>query len=277
MVYIDVVILILIAGVGFLGFKRGFIKELIETLGALLSALIAYRYHELIVKFLGVSNTSNLFIKILVFFGSFILIMIILSIIGHFAKNFIRAINLGLYERLAGFILGIIKAGIIVSVLTLAVVWTGEGGQKLVAESKYARANLLIFDFIAKALPDPFYNKYKVLVEGVLSKASQSQDNLRILEIGLTGQETVPLEGTMVSFDDATKRGKIEYLYAGKECSINVFSSSLSNSILKEIKGELSIPVRFEIGYDPLSGSVFAIKVECLNDDFDLYLETTTK
>jgi len=277
MVILDFVIITCVAGIGILGFKRGFIKELVETLGALLSALAAYRYHEQFAEFVGVSATSTLISKLLSFFGLFILIMIILSVVGHLLKKFIRAINLGLYERLAGFILGIIKAGIIVSVLTLAVIWTGGGGQKLVAESKYARANLLIFDFIAKALPDPFYNKYKALVEGVISKASQSQDNLRISEIGLTGQEIVHLKGTMVSFDDAAKSGKIEYLYAGREFSIDVSSSSLSNSIPKEIKGELPIPVRFEIGYDPLSASVFAIKVECLNNDSCLYLETKTK
>lgn len=265
MVIFDFIVVIFIAGLGLLGFKRGFIKELVETVGAILAALLAYHNYEQFAKLIGIVSTSVLTGKLGAFFGLFILIMLILSILGHILRKFLRSINLGLYERLAGFALGTIKGGIIMSVLTLALIWTGDSGEEIVTRSKYARANLLIFDLLAKALPESIQNKYDNIVGSINISSSHVEPLPVIFEYGLEDHRGIPNVGRISDYDRVGGKGLLDYEYDNHKYVIEMFKQSIidtSLSRLNEIKGT---PVMFEIGFDPTTQKTFAVRVRRMN------------
>lgn len=261
----DLIVIVIVVGLGLLGFKRGFVKELIETVGAVIAAMIAYRYHTIVAQWFNISLNSNWWAKFAVFFGTFLVVMIIIAVVGHLLKRFIKSIHLGMYDRLAGFMLGGIKGGIVVAAISLALLWIGPIGNEVLAESGYARANLMVFHLLSDALPDSLKEKYSGLVNGFSGIAPKYDDEYNTIPVTVTNNMKSydnQMVGHVIANDSITHELVIEYTTLDQTYSIDVLKDS--NLYINEF--DIGAKAYFKIVYVPKQDKVYAYQVHHYED-----------
>lgn len=118
--YIDIIIIIILAIGAIRGFSRGFIIEtatLVALLAGVYTAIKYTSFTEGILKdFFNIQSSYNEYIA---FATTFLLVVIIIYIIGKLLTKLVDIISLGLVNKLAGTILGGIKAFIIICALLM--------------------------------------------------------------------------------------------------------------------------------------------------------------
>ena len=170
----DLVIIIVVLILAVHGYRRGFVREAIEAVGALVAAFATYRFHAAVAAILGVESGSCWVSKIALCVVMFLVVMILVTLIGKMFTRFLESINLGAYNKLVGLLLGVTKAAMIAGVVTLAAIWAGPDGEKIVAESKLAKANLVMLQFLSRGLPDDLKQKFDTLSAGTDSSRSDA-------------------------------------------------------------------------------------------------------
>lgn len=102
------------------GFRRGFIDQTSTILGLIAALFVAVRQYDyfrlLLEPYLDLSTSLLQFISFAVVF---IVVNIAIHVIGITIKRIIDAIFLKPVDRAAGFVLGLIKAGIIIYLLVI--------------------------------------------------------------------------------------------------------------------------------------------------------------
>ena len=115
---IDIVIAILLAVGGFLGYKRGFLMELFFLSGMVLGVLIGFKLMGTGVEYLHKEfNADTVFLPYLSFLIIFILVVILVTFLGKQIKNSVDKTFLGRVDAAAGAILGALKYMFCVSVI----------------------------------------------------------------------------------------------------------------------------------------------------------------
>jgi len=115
------------------------IEILLSILGAL--AVILVHAAHVLHAYLKVHNMAGA--AILVFFGTafvviFLVVVLLVGLIGRIISRALRHVSLGWLDRLAGAILGLVVASVILSVILLLAAMAGLEDQKLLAESRMA-------------------------------------------------------------------------------------------------------------------------------------------
>lgn len=102
------------------GFRRGFIDQTSTILGLIAALFVAVRQYDyfrvLLEPYLDLSTSLLQFISFVVVF---IVVNIAIHVVGITIKRIIDAIFLKPVDRAAGFILGLVKAGIIIYLLVI--------------------------------------------------------------------------------------------------------------------------------------------------------------
>lgn len=115
---IDIAILILI-GLGALqGLFKGFILSITSLLGLVLGFYLSLRfawYIEAILR--NASGSDSPYMHIAAFVLCFLLVIIVVYIIGKSVEKIVEMASLGFVNRLAGAVLGIFKAMVLVSAI----------------------------------------------------------------------------------------------------------------------------------------------------------------
>lgn len=115
----------------FNGFRRGFIDQTSTILGLIAALFVAvrqYQYFETLLEpYLDLSPSMLQFIS---FTAIFIVVNIVIHVLGISLKRLTDAIFLQPVDKAAGFILGLLKAGIIIYLLIL-----------IMAQIPYSRVN----------------------------------------------------------------------------------------------------------------------------------------
>lgn len=285
--FVDWAVLILVAGLGLLGFTRGVIREVFELVGAIAGALVAYRIHPWVGEVAGLSAESGWIAKVGVFAVTFVVIMIAVTIVGRLLKRFVHSISLGLYDRLLGMLFGATKGGIVIAVIAAALLWIGPAGENIIAGSKLVKADLAVFKPLARALPAVLHTRYTAFLGDTLDRlgpetvplyrlASSYTDSLlscmqnpSIDITAMMAQESIeegepkPLHGIVANWDPARRRGDIEYTSARDSVRMIAFYSGglpsegdLVNTL------EVGKAVRFNAAYFPYLGELVAVDLE---------------
>jgi len=107
---IDVVMIILLAVGGFLGYKRGFLMELFFLSAIVLGVLIGFKLMGGGVEYLHKEfNADTTFLPYLSFLIIFILVVVLVTFLGRQIKNSVDKTFLGRVDAAAGAILGMLK------------------------------------------------------------------------------------------------------------------------------------------------------------------------
>ncbi|SFL07644.1 CvpA family protein [Halanaerobium salsuginis] len=118
--FLDVIILVILLFFAYNGFRRGFIDQTSTILGLLAALFVAVRQYEYFQQFLEpYLDLSTSLIQFISFAIIFVVVNIVIHVLGITLKKIVDAIFLQPVDRAAGFLLGVVKAGIIIYLLIL--------------------------------------------------------------------------------------------------------------------------------------------------------------
>lgn len=118
--YIDIIIGILLLLAAINGFRKGFVVEVVSLLALILGIWGAIRFSyiaaDLLTKYFDLTSR---YLGIISFIITFIAIVVLVHLVGKVAENFIKVAQLNFINRLAGFLFGLIKSAVILSIVLM--------------------------------------------------------------------------------------------------------------------------------------------------------------
>ncbi len=153
---IDYVILPLIVILAFWGFKRGLVRSFFALLGLGLGIKLASQYYDVVsVKLVFIPNTVAM--KAAGFVIVLLAVMVMAWIAGSFIKKAISLFGLGIFDRIAGGVLGL-AIGALASIILLAVMVNLPflDLKEVVSNSKLASFLIGKLPFLLSLLPEGF-------------------------------------------------------------------------------------------------------------------------
>ena len=116
--WMDLVIGLLLVYAFYKGFKNGLILELTSLLALILGLFLAYSYSDRTAGILDQRvDWSDTSLSIVAFLLTFIVVVILINILGKALSKLIGMMALGLVNKLAGGIFGLMKVLLFISVL----------------------------------------------------------------------------------------------------------------------------------------------------------------
>lgn len=287
----DFAILVIVGGLAVLGFWRGFIKEVLETVGVAVSAYLAFLLFPSLRSAIGLGESASWYNKAAVFLLIFVVLMVVFSILGALARKFVRSINLGMYDHLLGLVLGALKGGILIAVLATLAGFVGPPLDAAVRGSRLAQANMMAFDMIAMFLPDYIQKSRNAVMQGALvttrtlggndhrldltslSAALHDADILRYLRLdSVVSPHLIKLDsilsvrksfsGVVLSTASLERSGSIDYAIAETSLIVPWYVGSMSSDTLDPADLAAGDSVQFELYFSSLLGRICAVNIE---------------
>lgn len=113
---IDIFILVLIVWAAFSGWRHGFVKEVISTVGFLAGLLIAATCYGAFGEYLAVDGSeSNMFTSVVAFFLLWIVVPIVLGLVANVLTQALKGMKLGTPNSILGAAVSVAKYFILVS------------------------------------------------------------------------------------------------------------------------------------------------------------------
>jgi membrane protein required for colicin V production len=150
----DVVIIVVLLIGFFSGIGRGFVRGILGLAALVVGIMIAsgnyQRLADTALSFMPGENGP----EILSFVVIFLVVVLLVGLVGRIISRALREASLGWLDRLAGAILGIVVASVVLSVILLLAAMAGLEDQKLLAESRMAPRVIGVTDVVVSILPE---------------------------------------------------------------------------------------------------------------------------
>jgi membrane protein required for colicin V production len=173
------------------------VRQVFSLLGLIFAIIIAFRYHDILARYLSTWIEHPVGLMILSFIFILVVVVLLFKLIGLAARAAISAISIGWLDRLAGGVFGLVKTIIIVAVLFGLFVLFTDKPSKPVAQSTLTPAILEVSYVAARFLPSELRDTYDRNEEAMREQLS-SEFTPRIREIDtlepIITDETVPDE-----------------------------------------------------------------------------------
>ena len=118
--YIDLVLAIILIIAAVQGFRKGFVFEAASLAALILGIWGAIKFSDWTARYISKTfNYHSDLLSTIAFLLTFAAIVVLVHILGKILDSTIKAVALGFLNRLAGVILGILKAAVILSILLL--------------------------------------------------------------------------------------------------------------------------------------------------------------
>ncbi len=148
--WLDIVILLILAGGLASGFKNGFVGELASLAGLVLGIWGAVKFSWWTADLLEGFGLKFSLMPIISFIVTFLIITIIMQIIGGIISSFLKAISLNWINRIAGIVAGVFKAAIFASVILLVIDAVSTRHPLI---SKATRSNSKLYEPVSEIVP----------------------------------------------------------------------------------------------------------------------------
>ena len=113
---IDLFILVLMIWAAFNGWRNGFIKEVVSSVGFLAGLLIAATCYSTFGEYLAVTGTeSNMFTSVVAFFLLWIVVPIVLGLVANILTKALKGMQLGLPNSILGTLVSLVKYVVLIS------------------------------------------------------------------------------------------------------------------------------------------------------------------
>ena len=120
--YLDIIIAIILCLFGFGGFRKGLIIEVVSLLAFGVGIYGAMHFSDFTaVRLQEVMTLDPKYLNTIAFIMTFVLLVIIVNLIGRAVSRMVEAMNLGLIDRLGGFIVGAAKGLLLCSVFVMVI------------------------------------------------------------------------------------------------------------------------------------------------------------
>lgn len=118
---LDLIIGIVLILFGLSGLRRGLIIEAFNLASYIIGVYGAMYFSETVSRWLSDAiNVSPEYLTLIAFILTFIVFVIIIRHLARMISNLVEAIHLGFIDKIVGFIFGIVKGALIVSLLIMA-------------------------------------------------------------------------------------------------------------------------------------------------------------
>lgn len=148
----------IILGIGLVrGLMKGFILELTSLLSVILGIIGAFLFADLVESYVvNYLDWEAKYIQLTAFLITFLVIVIAVSLVGKALTKLANAIALGMLNRLAGGLFGLLKMALIVLVLVLIVNTINKKTGFLDNKSVFEDSVTFVFfnDLVEEYLPD---------------------------------------------------------------------------------------------------------------------------
>lgn len=121
---LDTLILLVLAVGGYLGFKKGFLIEIITVLAFVIATMTAFKLLHTTMDFFKQYFDHKSGTPALAFISVFVGVFFLIFILGKFLTNMLRYTPIGIFDKFAGAIMGVIKYSFFLSV----VLWLLQAG-----------------------------------------------------------------------------------------------------------------------------------------------------
>lgn len=113
---LDIILLIPLAYFAYKGFAKGFIITLAMLAGILLGFYVAIHFSDYAVTLLQDQlNFRSSNIRLIAYVFTFIVALVLVYLLGQFLTGAVKTAGLGIFNRIAGLVLGIVKGLLIIS------------------------------------------------------------------------------------------------------------------------------------------------------------------
>lgn len=118
--YIDIIIAIVLFLFGLKGFRKGLIIEVVTLLAFGVGIYGAMHFSDFTAEHLQeVMNVNPKYLNTIAFALTFILLVIFVNLIGKAVTNLVKAMNLGFWNKVGGFLFGVAKGVLLCSIVIL--------------------------------------------------------------------------------------------------------------------------------------------------------------
>lgn len=163
---LDIIFLIPLIWYGYKGFSNGLASEIASILALIFGIYLSLKFSEYVGEKIGLEgNTSSIF----AFIVTFVAVVILISFVGKIVGKIFELTSLGIINKLAGLVFGILKISFILSVMIYIVERLDENRIILTKET---RESSKLFPYIHKMAP-------KVLKDLKIDKKYQEIDDLQ--------------------------------------------------------------------------------------------------
>ncbi|GET30636.1 CvpA family protein [Prolixibacter sp. SD074] len=125
------------------GFQKGFFIELASIAALLLGIWGAVEFSGFTAYYLhSVFNWNSGHMGLIAFIVTFILVVVAVHLVARLADTLFKAVALGLFTRLAGMVVGVLKTAFIISVLLILIEMVGKDTFNLIPKERANRSIL---------------------------------------------------------------------------------------------------------------------------------------
>jgi len=115
---LDIIFIIPIVWLAYVGFKKGLIIELSTLLALVLGVFVSLHFSDITAEFLKNSfDMHTKYLKLISFIVTFLLVVIAVNLIGKLIEKFVDLVALSFLNKSAGGVFGVLKAVVILSLL----------------------------------------------------------------------------------------------------------------------------------------------------------------
>jgi membrane protein required for colicin V production len=152
--WLDIVIIVVIALLGFAGLRQGIIKTVFGIAGLIGGIVLAGRYYDGLAALLSPDGATwtNIAAYAIILFAT----LIVAGVVGHLVAKVIHFAALGWLDRLVGCILGVFIGGLICAAFLAIVLKYYPGSEAAISHSGLARLLMAGFPLLLALLPAKF-------------------------------------------------------------------------------------------------------------------------
>ena len=146
--YLDIIIAIILLVFGFKGLRKGLIIEVVTLLAFGAGIYGAMHFSDFTAEHLqDFMEINPKYLNTIAFVLTFIILVVLVNLIGRLVSRVIKSLNLGFFDKLGGFLFGILKGVLLCSTFVLVLnnlQWTGV---------EEVRQNSFLYPYVEKTVP----------------------------------------------------------------------------------------------------------------------------
>ena len=182
--WLDITILVIFAAGMIQGLVKGFVRQVFSLIGLILAIIIAFRYHDLLARYLSEWITHPVALTVISFVIILVVVILLFKLIALAARAAIAAIQVGWVDRLFGGVFGLLRSVLLVAVLfALFVICTDKPTKPMIASRLTPRV-MEVSRIIARFLPTQLYERYNRNEEKIKSRLGAQVPSGSVEEAG---------------------------------------------------------------------------------------------
>lgn len=174
---IDAIIAISLIIFALSGCKKGLVIEAFNLASFIVGIYFALHFSDMAsVTLSKIFECKPEYMALIAFLLLFILVTVLIRYIGHLIKDVVDAISLGLFDKIGGFIFGLLKGTLLISILIMLLNNTGLGD----GINKEELQNSILYTYV-EYITGFLYDNHELINESInnsLNKGAEFIDNM---------------------------------------------------------------------------------------------------